>query len=269
MTPVEWESHLLDTTKNAGALVSGLAKQGDRGRTVGTGASGDTTLYADKVAEDALLGSLKEIDGVRVLSEEAGIVGEGHVLAIVDPLDGSSNFEKGIPFYCTSVAITEGDQLGDITVGVVRDLVTGDAYSAVRGGGARKNGHAIRTSSVDVASSAVVGVDLSRSGSDLVSRLGPLISGVKRQVHLGANALELCFLAEGRTDAFVDIRGQIRITDFAAAYLVAKEAGAVFSDERGSELKPSFDLEHRFSFVASGGESLHRQILGLCPARGR
>ena len=246
--------------------MSVLARRGGRGRKVGIGASGDTTIYADKRAEDELLEYLGRVDGVRVLTEEAGEVGdiEGETLAIVDPLDGSSNFERGVPFYCTSVAIAEGQSLDDISVGVVRNLVTGDAYSAVRGGGARKNGRRIRTSPTKAAASAVAGVDLSRSGALLVSRLGPLIAGLKRQVHFGANALELCFLAEGKTDAFVDIRGRIRVTDFAGGYLIAKEAGAVFTDENGTKLSPPFDLEHRFSFVASAGLPLHKEILNLC-----
>jgi myo-inositol-1(or 4)-monophosphatase len=271
LSPEEWERYLLRATKSAEVRVSRLAKRGDRGRKVGIGAAGDNTIYADKEAEEELLGYLNRVRGVKILSEEAGEAGDrnGKVLAVVDPLDGSSNFEKGIPFYCTSVAIANGKGLDDLMVGVVRDFVTGDSYAAVKGGGARKNGRAIRTSSTRAASSAVVGVDLSRSSTEMVERLGPLIAGVKRQVHLGANALELCFLAEGKTDAFVDIRGSIRITDFAGAYLIAREAGAVFSDEKGDKLNPTFDLEHRFSFVASAGDSLHGQILGLCGMRNR
>ena len=83
-------------------------------------------------------------------------------------------------------------------------------------------------------------------------------------MHLGANALELCLLAEGRIDAFVDVRGKIRITDFAAAYLIASEAGAKITDADGKKLRPEFDLGHRFSFVASANPSLHKEILQLC-----
>ena len=103
---------------------------------MGVGAAGDRTIYADRLAEVILLKRLGEVDGVRVLSEEAGDAGDpdGSTLAVVDPLDGSSNFERGIPFYCTSVAVAEGGTLDGILAGVVRDLVTGDAYSARRGG---------------------------------------------------------------------------------------------------------------------------------------
>ncbi len=262
MKPEEWEKLLLSATERVRGRVAPLSRKGGRGRTVGQGASGDRTIYADKAAEDVILKALSRAE-VRVLSEEAGLVGgKGTAtLAIVDPLDGSSNFERGIPFYCTSVAIAEGDSLDSVAVGVVRDLVTGDVYSAVRGRGARKNGREIGTSRETELSKAVVGIDLSRGGRGNAERLAPLVGAVKRQIHLGANALELCYMAEGRSDAFVDVRGRIRITDLAAAYLIAAEAGAVITGTDGRKLDATFDLSHRLSFVASANENLHKQIL--------
>jgi myo-inositol-1(or 4)-monophosphatase len=263
MTPREWEKLLLGATERVRRRVSPLALKGVRGRTVGVGAAGDTTIYADKVAEDELLKALGR--KARVLSEEAGSLGDPglEALAIVDPLDGSSNFEHGIPFYCTSVAIAEGGSMEDITVGVVRDLVSGDAYSAVRGSGARKNGKRIHTSKTGDLSDAVVGVDLSRGGREGAKRLAPLLGAARRQVHFGANALEMCYMAEGRTDAFVDLRGRIRITDLAGAFLIAREAGATITQADGGGLDPVFDLSHRLSFVASSNLGLHKQILEL------
>ena len=268
MSPQEWEKLLLDATEKVRASVSEIARSGERGRIVGVGASGDGTLYADKMAEDELLQALEWGGSVRVLSEEAGFRGpsSGKSLAVVDPLDGSSNFERGIPFYCTSVAMVAGDSVDDITVGVVRDLVTGDVYHAVKGGGAKKNGIPIRTSEVSEVSGAVVGVDLSRSSSSHVTGLSDLISQARRHVHFGANALEFCYVADKTIDAFVDLRGSIRITDFAAAYLIAKEAGAVVTGVEGRRLNVDFDLKHRFSFVASANGALHKEILELCQA---
>jgi len=266
VSPEEWERILLNATGRVKEAISGIERRRDRGRVLGIGASGDKTIYADKQAEVELLKTLEKVEGVRVLSEEAGSLGDprAHTLLVVDPLDGSSNFEKGIPYYCTSVAVVEGGTMEDVSVGVVRDLVSGDVYAATRGGGARKNGRTIRTSRTSDLSAAVVGIDLSRSNASQVARLAPLIGVVMRQVHFGANALELCYLAEGRIDAFVDIRGTIRITDFAAAYLIACEAGGKITGDDGRELEPGFDLAHRLSFVASANPSLHRKLLGLC-----
>ena len=133
MTPEGWEKILLAATERVRQKVGPISSGSDRAKVVGRGASGDDTIYADKVAEDELLKALESAGAVRVLSEEAGAVGDlqASTLAVVDPIDGSSNFKRGIPFYCTSVAIVEGETIEDITVGGVRDLVSGDAYSAV------------------------------------------------------------------------------------------------------------------------------------------
>jgi myo-inositol-1(or 4)-monophosphatase len=221
------------------------------------------TTVADKKAEDVLLGALIRVEGLRVLSEEAGEVGsqQARVLAIVDPIDGSSNFERGIPFYCTSVAIAGGRSIGDVNFGIVRDLVRGDVYTATRGGGAKKNGKRIRTSKTSELSKAVVGIDVSKASQGVLRSLLPLVGCIGRQVHYGANALELCLMAEGMTDAFVDVRGRMRTVDFAAAQLIAAEAGAVLSEPGGGELRFSLDLTSRFSFVASANKLLHDKIL--------
>lgn len=271
MKPEEWEKLLLGATERVRVEVSNLAVGDERTKSVGVGASGDRTLLADKVAEDELMETLLRVAGTKVLSEEAGFRGDpdGDTLAVVDPLDGSSNFSRGIPFYCTSVAVIEGNTLEDIKVGVVRDLLTGDVYHAVRGMGTKKNGTPVHASQVVDVSRAVLGIDLSRDNSERVARLAPLVSAASRQVHFGANALELSYVSDGTLDAFVDIRGRIRITDLAAAFLVASEAGATISDPQGNELEAVFDLKHRLSFVASANLHLHKEILRLCGPAGQ
>ena len=271
MKPEEWEKLLLGATERVRGKISILARREERGRSVGIGASGDRTLLADKVAEDELMKALLSVTGTKVLSEEAGLQGDpdSNTLAVVDPLDGSSNFARGIPFYCTSVAVVEGDSFEDVKVGVVRDLVTGDVYHAVRGRGAKRNGVRVHASRVNDVSRAVLGIDISRGRSELIARLAPLISVASRQVHFGANALELSYLADGTIDAFIDMRGKIRIVDLAASYLVAAESGAEITDPRGNELGAVFDLKHRLSFVASANVHLHKEILRLCRPTGQ
>ena len=268
MKPEEWEELLLGATERVKGIVSEVAAAGERRRYVGVGASGDRTLLADKVAEDELMKVLLGVPGTKVLSEEAGFRGDpdGNTLAVVDPLDGSSNFARGIPFYCTSVAVIEGNSLEDTTVGVVLNLVTGDVYHALRGKGTKRNGAMVHASRVADVSRAVLGIDISRENPERIARLNHLMSVASRHVHFGANALELSYVADGTIDAFVDTRGKIRITDLAAAYLVASEAGAEISDPQGNELGAIFDLEHRLSFVASANKPLHREILRMCGA---
>jgi myo-inositol-1(or 4)-monophosphatase len=263
-----WAPLLTDASSNVRKIVEELGRGGRRGRVVGIGASGDKTLLADKKAEEELIRALDKVDGIRLLSEEAGDKGDpgSRVVAVLDPLDGSANFERGIPFYCTSVAVVEGNSLKGVSFGMVRNLVNGDLYLARRGKGATKNGRRLRNQKPVSLSDSVVDIDMSRGAPQLVARLGPLVSAVRRQVHYGANALELCMLADGRIDAFVDLRGKMRVTDFAASYLIAREAGAIITDGEGGELDPKVSLDEKFSFVAAVNEDLHREILELVRA---
>lgn len=260
---VQWRKLLLDASVRVQRATDTLLSGGGRRKRVGTGASGDVTLLADQKAEEALISALSKVKGLRVLSEEVGEVGErgARLLAVLDPVDGSSNFERGIPFYCTSVAIVMGERLDGLEAGLVRNLVTGDVYYAEPGRGAFKNGRRIRTSSTSRLQDAVLGVDMSRTDGKVIESLVPLMTAIKRQVHYGANALELCFLAEGMTDGLVDIRGRMRVVDFAASYLIAKEAGAVITSESGSKLDPDLNLKSRFGFVASANHALHELVL--------
>ncbi len=268
---VPWLQILTEATLRVQEETSALAGSGRRSVSLGMGASGDRTLLADKRAEDALIQPLSRIGGLRIISEEAGQVGkeEGGLTAVIDPLDGSSNYERDIPFYCTSVAIADGGDLAGVFFGLIRNLTNGDVYAAARGGGATKNGKAIRTSDVRTPSESVVGIDMSRTTAGDVEGLAQLVAGVKRQVHYGANALELCYLAEGRIDAFVDLRGKARVVDVAAASLIAREAGASVSGPEGKPLDVGLDLGARFGLVASANDALHTRILELCGGRSR
>ena len=185
---------------------------------IGEGAGGDITMRVDQEAEEEIIAVLKQKGDVRLVAEEKGESGpkDARWTVIIDPIDGSSNFEKGIPFYCTSIAVLEGKTLDDASHGLVRNLVNGDTYYAEAGSYATKNGGEIRTSNLQELREATVGIDISRTTLPVVKSLNVLIASIKRQMHFGANALETCFLAEGRLDGFVDVRGRIRVMDMAA-----------------------------------------------------
>jgi myo-inositol-1(or 4)-monophosphatase len=259
-----WRRLLAVATKNVQESVSAVAIEGSRGLVVGTGAAGDKTLLADKRADQELSRALLRVDGVKLLSEEAGDTGDptNQTLAVIDPLDGSSNFARGLPFYCTSVAIVEGKSLAEVRVAMVRNLVNGDIYFAVKGEGATKNGKRIFTTKGGELSASVLDVDMSGTSKTSIAGLVPLLASAKRVVHYGANALELCFLAEGKTDAFVDLRGRMRITDIAGGYLIAREAGAVVTLTKEPRAAPDLSLRARFNFVAAANKSLHMRVMG-------
>ena len=132
----------------------------------------------------------------------------------------------------------------------------------MRGRGAWRNGREITPSDRRELKGAVVGVDFKALGiAGLTERLIPILQEAGHLRHLGANALELCYVADGSIDAFIDLRGKLRTTDFAAAYLIVREAGGWFTAPTGEELDLPLSPQQRASFVASANSSLHRLIL--------
>jgi myo-inositol-1(or 4)-monophosphatase len=261
----DWRSILLGAASEATAAVRGATKDGSGSKALGVGASGDRTLGADRAAEEAILAALSAVGDLRVVSEEKGEFGPSDAawVAVVDPVDGSSNYARGIPFFCTSIAVCDGPSLSSTRFGVVQDLAGGSLYYAERGKGAEKDGAPVRPSGAAELSKAMVAIDISRADRASLSRVAPVISAAKSQSHLGSSALELCMVAEGKIDAMVDARGRIRSTDFAAAYLIAREAGVLVTDVDGSVLDPPLGVKSRFSFVAAANEPLQSQILAL------
>ena len=90
-----------------------------------------------------------------------------------------------------------------------------------------------------------------------------MIAKTKHIRHFGANALELCYVANGLTDAFVDIRGKLRTTDVAAGFLILKEAGGIVTTPDNQVLNVELDPKQTVSFIASGNMQIHEKILSL------
>jgi myo-inositol-1(or 4)-monophosphatase len=259
----EWESLLKEAAERVQDVRDRLVVSQAGTEEVGEGAGGDTTMRVDKESEDEIIEVVKQKGDVRLVAEENGESGPkvARWTVVIDPIDGSSNFSRQIPFYCTSIAVLEGNSLDDASHAIVRNLVSGDVYYAEAAGYATKNGSEIHPSRVTELREAMVGVDLSKTSQETVESLNRLIASVRRQLHFGANALEACFLAEGKIDGFADVRGKIRVMDMAAAYLIGKQAGAVFSDREGRPVKPAINVKERFSIVGAGNKTLHAKMV--------
>ena len=120
----------------------------ERARPVGLGEGGDETLLVDLLAERIVLEELEAVaadgTGCVLVSEELGEQTLGDPVdgwvGVVDPIDGSLNAKRGLPFHCISIAVARGRALGDVEVTFVRDLGTREEWTAVRGQGARLDG---------------------------------------------------------------------------------------------------------------------------------
>jgi len=172
----------------------------------------------DLVADEIALAAIAAAD-YGVLSEESGLtVREGRPLVIVDPLDGSTNASQGIPWYATSLCLA--DDVG-LVVGLVRNQANGVTYRAVRGEGAWCDDHHIHPSDCEELGDAFVGL----------SGLPPINLGWRQFRALGASALDLCLVASGVLDGFVDCSVDAHgVWDYAAATLICAEAGATVVD---------------------------------------
>ena len=198
--------------------------------------------YPDVAADNAALEILKEA-GLAVMSEESGFhlpskyedysVGEfdlsklkpGEFLVVMDPLDGSTNASKRIPFYAISLCAL--DASGPVA-GYVANLACQDlpAYTAIRGEGAQYGSSSIQPSSAIEIGKATVGVSFYvRNG------LPEWLKSSQRVKCLGAAALELCMVASGSLDAYLDCTEGIHSPwDYLAGSLICNEAGAEFRD---------------------------------------
>ncbi|MCP8321208.1 MAG: fructose 1,6-bisphosphatase, partial [archaeon] len=95
----------------------------------------------------------------------------------------------------------------------------------------------------------------------------PLFKKVRHMRHFGANALEICYVASGFIDAFVDVRGILRVTDIAASYIILKEAGGEILTPDGKELDSILEPTQRVSFIAASNSTICDKILNTIELR--
>jgi myo-inositol-1(or 4)-monophosphatase len=130
--------------------------------------------------------------------------------------------------------------------------------------GSYRNSKKISPSETPNLSEALIGLDLNTLDFTELSRnLSILLTKCRHIRHLGANALELCYVADGTTDAFIDIRGKLRTTDIAAATLIIQEAGALITTPNNTPLTNNLYPTERVSFIATGNTNLHQAITGM------
>jgi len=185
----------------------------------------------DSEAQQAIRETLSDASfPVRVVSEEGDYeIGEQGPVLVVDPVDGTTNLARDIPFACTSMALSETSRMSGVTIGLIKDLYSGDVYKAERNRGAWRTGKRIAPSKSKLVKEALVSLDISKGTS--IDGVKQLIASAGHLRQTGSSALALCHLASGLVDAHVDLRGKLRITDVAAGLLLLSEAGGAYVTE--------------------------------------
>jgi myo-inositol-1(or 4)-monophosphatase len=266
----DWTQVLIQCRNNVQEKIKPLLKKIDRPQPdLGIGAGGDPIKNIDLAAETAIVGTIRKHEiTFTLISEESGIVEYGEspdqCYVTADPIDGTTNLLRGAPFYATSIAVSTEPTLTKVHTALVTDLFRGTTYTAQKGCGACKDDRRIRPSTSTSMEEALIGIDLNGYRiRNIAPRLTKLIGKTKHVRHFGANALEMCYVADGTTDAFVDIRGKLRTTDMAAAWLIIREAGAIITAPHGEPLRAKLDPKQRVKFIAAANPEMYRRIISL------
>lgn len=227
------------------------------GKTIGIGADGTPTSYIDKVAEDIAVKMLaKSPTKVNLLSEEIGFIDfGGSSTFVLDPVDGTRNASRGIPFYGVSLAIGTS-RIGDVEYGIVKNIPTGDLFTAEKRHGAFLNTMPIRACEMppkDILSSITLGRSSTKKAHALAKQ------GYVRS--LGSASLEMCMVAIGALDYYYVGKDLMRVIDIAASTLIVREAGGLVKTVEDKDLDMMFDLGERTSVVAACSEAVIREIL--------
>ena len=244
-----------------GVLVA-LPGRAEREPVLRRGESGDDTTAIDQAAEDVIVARLSSAHADFVLvSEELGehVFGEGGpTRLVVDPIDGSVNAKRGIPFFALSIAVADGPTMGDVHFAYVYDFGSGEEWIAERGNGAFLDG-------------APLGAQRPKDPVEILSfegtttaaiadRLGRMLDLAGRVRVMGSLALSLCHLAAGRVDGVVSLK-PARSVDIAAAQLLVRECGLAIDlfEDPPFESAP-LDLGMRSRVAAAGSVRVVEQL---------
>jgi myo-inositol-1(or 4)-monophosphatase len=244
-----------------GVLIE-LPTRVEREPIVGAGKGGDDTVAIDAAAEDVIVRRLEATAAdFTLISEELGkrafgSGGQTHV--VVDPIDGSLNAKRGIPFFALSIAVAAGATMDDVHFGYVYDFGTGEEWTVERGGGAFLDGVALGPvkpkQEIEILSFEAT------LTSSVAEKAAKMVGIAYRLRIMGSLALSLCHLAAGRVDAVCSLKGA-RSVDIAAAQLLVRECGlAIDLPEAPPFGRAPLDTEGRSRVVAAGTPKLCQEL---------
>ena len=255
-------------------VVASYSTRAERSVEAGQGEGGDMTYVIDRAAEDAIFAELEGLGvPVTAVSEERGelaIGGGGPVRVVIDPVDGSLNAKRGLPFACVSIAIASGERMEDVEIGWIAELApagpeggeAGEArdWWAVRGEGACLAGEPLAR--LEPGPLELLGLETARPAL-LAAQTEAIASLEARRVRaLGSVAMTLCHVAAGHLDAMISLR-PIRSVDAAAAQLLVTECGGSVAFPGGDRL----DLDMRSRVAAARSPELVERLVATLLGR--
>ena len=260
MTP--WLEACRAAADDVRRVLERLSTRSEREPVTQVGEGGDETTAIDAAAEEVVVARLRETGAsCTIVSEELGelALGDGGPpRVVVDPIDGSLNAKRDIPFFSLSVAVAEGDTMGDVVFGYVHDFGSGEEWTATRGGGAFLNGR--RLGAVRPKDEIEILSFEATTTAEVAERAAAVVGTAYRLRIMGSLALSLCHLAAGRVDGVCSLK-PARSVDIAAAQLLVRETGLALDlfEDPPFELAP-LDLLGRSRVVAAGTPALCERL---------
>ncbi|MBI4258026.1 MAG: inositol monophosphatase [Thaumarchaeota archaeon] len=240
---------------------------GNRGRKAGRGASGDISTEFDLKVEQTIITSIrKRIPDCLIVTEESGVIGhkDSETLALVDPVDGSTNASRGIPFYSSTLAIIEGRKFKNIVAAGVIDLVTGELIYGEKQAGVKVNGQPLlKISENEPVSESCVSINGRIADPKYKDVVTSLLSNLRYPRCLGSAALETAYVALGRVDAYVEPLPRLRTFDCVPSLFLVKEAGGFVKPLNLDLDEADLSKPLRLSYVAARSSKILSWLLRL------
>lgn len=209
----------------------------------------DLVTQFDVKAEREIIRILqKEFPKHAFLGEESGIVGnsEEEITWVIDPIDGTWNFSRKMPLFSISIAAT---MRGEPFVGVCFNPISNEMFIGKKGGGASLNGKPIHVSKIEKLAPSGVSIAAYGRGAKPIYQEAQ----IRR---LGSTVLDMCYVAKGSLEGFIEKR--LELWDIAAALVVLQEAGGEVSDFHGRPVQGQF--HKRYDIIASNGK-IHKELV--------
>lgn len=243
-----------------------IARRKGGGKMVGRNPLGQMTIRADKDLEELVANELKRAKIPCVLvSEEAGLIElskEPEWRFVLDPLDGSENYKRGIPIYALGLCYAPiNGRMPDVRESHITDLSHGDEFYARKGKGVWRNGVRVKPSKVSSMREAILSLDFHheiryRHLSEK-AKLGLLECADTRR--FGPDLLDICYTACGAIDGFV--HGCETLSAVHASGIAMLQEDCMVTDRRGKKIDVPLEVEAPMSVVAAGTRSLHSELL--------
>jgi myo-inositol-1(or 4)-monophosphatase len=214
----------------------------------------DYSIVADLLAEKEILKKLKEAKvKCKVITEERGEInlGNSEKLLFIDPLDGTLNYSKGIPHFCTSIAMEEGDE---VTLGIIYDPCRKELFLAEKNKGAFLNGKRIKVNKCKSLKDSFCSIGFDYGNFEKSMKIEEKIREVVRRVRIfGCAGLDFSWVACGRLEGYVDL--DLKPWDLVAGAFLVEEAGGEVTDIKGNPWHPYYKE------IVATNKVIHKNLL--------